>query len=109
MTGNCHVPFWSRAGVAIPRLRQQVFFEVPSGAGASLQELAEQMREAVLRQVGIPVTVGIARTKTLAKLISDTAKPLVPQPSSIPTPCGPCWISCRSQRSAASPAAALLG
>jgi len=27
--------------------------------------------------VRVPVTVGIARTKTLAKLISDTAKPFV--------------------------------
>jgi nucleotidyltransferase/DNA polymerase involved in DNA repair len=33
------------------------------------------MRDAILRQVGVPVTVGIARTKTLAKLISDAAKP----------------------------------
>ena len=51
------------------------FFEAPSGDGTSLQKLAEQMRAAVLREVGVPVTVGIARTKILAKLISDTAKP----------------------------------
>jgi hypothetical protein len=25
MKGNLHVPFWSRAGVATPRLRQQSF------------------------------------------------------------------------------------
>ncbi len=30
---------------------------------------------ALLMEIGVPVTVGIARTKTLAKLISDTAKP----------------------------------
>jgi DNA polymerase V len=29
----------------------------------------------VLREVGVPVTVGIARTRTLAKLVSGTAKP----------------------------------
>lgn len=51
------------------------FFEVPCGYGASLQKLAEEMRDAVLREVGVPVTVGIAWTKILAKLISDTAKP----------------------------------
>lgn len=51
------------------------FFEVSDGDGASLQELAEQMRDTLLREVGIPVTVGIARTKTLAKLISDSSKP----------------------------------
>lgn len=51
----------------------EFFFEVASDANA--QELAEQLRDAVLREVGVPVTVGIARTKTLAKLVSDTAKP----------------------------------
>ena len=51
----------------------EFFFEAP--AGANLQQLAEEMRAAVLREVGVPVTVGIARTKTLAKLVSDTAKP----------------------------------
>lgn len=51
----------------------EFFFEVPTGV--SLQEAAEQLRDAVLREVGVPVTVGIARTKTLAKLVSDTAKP----------------------------------
>jgi nucleotidyltransferase/DNA polymerase involved in DNA repair len=53
----------------------EFFFEIRGGDGTTLQHLAEQMRNAVLRQVGVPVTVGIARTKTLAKLISDTAKP----------------------------------
>jgi DNA polymerase V len=51
----------------------EFFFELP--AGANLQKAAEQLRDAVLREVGVPVTVGIARTKTLAKLVSDTAKP----------------------------------
>jgi nucleotidyltransferase/DNA polymerase involved in DNA repair len=51
----------------------EFFFEIP--AGLSFQETAKQLRDAVLREVGVPVTVGIARTKTLAKLVSDTAKP----------------------------------
>ena len=51
----------------------EFFFAVP--AEDNPQQLAEQMRAAVLREVGVPVTVGIARTKTLAKLVSDTAKP----------------------------------
>jgi nucleotidyltransferase/DNA polymerase involved in DNA repair len=51
----------------------EFFFEVVSDG--KLQETAEQLRDAVLREVGVPVTIGIARTKTLAKLISDTAKP----------------------------------
>jgi nucleotidyltransferase/DNA polymerase involved in DNA repair len=53
----------------------EFFFEIHGGDGPTLQQLAESLRDAVLRQVGVPVTVGIARTKTLAKLISDTAKP----------------------------------
>jgi nucleotidyltransferase/DNA polymerase involved in DNA repair len=51
----------------------EFFFEPP--AGADLQQLAEEMRAAILREVGVPATVGIARTKTLAKLVSDKAKP----------------------------------
>jgi DNA polymerase V len=53
----------------------EFFFEARPGDGETLQEMAESMRDAVLREVGVPVTVGIARTKTLAKLVSDTAKP----------------------------------
>jgi DNA polymerase V len=51
------------------------FFEVCSSDTGRLQELAEQVRDTILREVGVPVTVGIARTKILAKLISDSAKP----------------------------------
>jgi nucleotidyltransferase/DNA polymerase involved in DNA repair len=49
------------------------FFEAP--AGVSLQQMAEGLRDTVTREVGVPVTVGIARTRTLAKLISDSSKP----------------------------------
>jgi nucleotidyltransferase/DNA polymerase involved in DNA repair len=50
-------------------------FEAVPLRGLSLQETAEAMREAIRRQVGVPATVGIGRTRTLAKLIADTAKP----------------------------------
>lgn len=53
----------------------EFFFRATPEGGMSLQEYAEAIRERVLREVGVPVTVGIARTKTLAKLVSDTAKP----------------------------------
>src|SRR5262249_4807505 len=53
----------------------EVFFHVLPLPGRSLQQTAEALRDHIRRAVGVPVTVGIARTKTLAKLISDTAKP----------------------------------
>ncbi len=51
----------------------EFFFEVAPGLNA--QKMAEALRAAVLHEVGVPATIGIARTKTLAKLVSDTAKP----------------------------------
>ncbi len=38
-------------------------------------EIAARLREKVLEQVGLPITVGIARTKFLAKVASGVAKP----------------------------------
>ena len=38
-------------------------------------EIAQRLRRDVLERVGIPVTVGIARTKFLAKVASGVAKP----------------------------------
>jgi DNA polymerase IV len=38
-------------------------------------EIAVRLREKVLEQVGLPITVGIARTKFLAKVASAVAKP----------------------------------
>lgn len=45
------------------------FFEAPD------PEMAPQMQQDILQQVGVPVSIGIAPTKTLAKLISDSSKP----------------------------------
>ena len=43
-------------------------------AGTPL-EIAERLRREVRREVGLPITVGIARTKFLAKVASGVAKP----------------------------------
>src|SRR5215210_3862830 len=41
----------------------------------SAAEVAARLRQAVLEQVGLPLTVGVARTKFLAKVASGVAKP----------------------------------
>ena len=38
-------------------------------------EIAARLRQEVLRRVGLPITVGVARTKFLAKVASGVAKP----------------------------------
>ena len=53
----------------------EFFFSALTAPGSSLQATAEAIRERVWQAVRVPVTVGIARTRTLAKLVSDTAKP----------------------------------
>jgi nucleotidyltransferase/DNA polymerase involved in DNA repair len=53
----------------------EFFFEVLPLPGRSYQETAEALRDHILETIGVPVTVGVARTRTIAKLISDTAKP----------------------------------
>jgi nucleotidyltransferase/DNA polymerase involved in DNA repair len=42
---------------------------------ADPQPFALEIQQAILQRVGVPVTIGVARTKTLAKLVSDLAKP----------------------------------
>jgi nucleotidyltransferase/DNA polymerase involved in DNA repair len=53
----------------------EFFFEAVPVRGLPLQGTAEALRDHVWQALGVPVTVGIARSKTLAKLVSDTAKP----------------------------------
>src|SRR3954471_18137386 len=53
----------------------EFFFLALPPRGKSFQELAVAIRDRILERVKVPVTVGIARTRTLAKLISDAAKP----------------------------------
>jgi DNA polymerase V len=53
----------------------EFFFEVTPGPGQDELHYAEMFRDRIWERVRVPVTVGIGRTKTLAKLISDTAKP----------------------------------
>ena len=54
----------------------EFFFQaVPQSPGMSLQDSALAIRDRVAQEVGVPATIGIARSRTLAKLISDSAKP----------------------------------
>ncbi|MEJ7638624.1 MAG: nucleotidyltransferase [Singulisphaera sp.] len=53
----------------------EFFFLAVPPKGRTFQETAEAIRDAIWERVRVPVTVGIARTRTLAKLISDSAKP----------------------------------
>lgn len=53
----------------------EFFFEATPSTGEDHATYGRRMRDAILERVGVPVTVGIARSRTLAKLISDSAKP----------------------------------
>src|SRR5262249_23308457 len=53
----------------------EFFFAATPARGQPHQELAEAIRGAIWERVGVTVTVGVARSRTLAKLISDMAKP----------------------------------
>jgi nucleotidyltransferase/DNA polymerase involved in DNA repair len=53
----------------------EFFFQAAVGRGQTFGDLARLMRNRIWERVRVPVTVGIARTRTLAKLISDAAKP----------------------------------
>ena len=53
----------------------EFFFDATPPRGLDHAAYALRIRNAVLARVGVPVTVGIARTRTLAKLIGDTGKP----------------------------------
>jgi len=53
----------------------EFFFLAAAPRGKTFQDAAVMIRDRIMERVGVPVTVGIARTRTLAKLISDAAKP----------------------------------
>ncbi len=53
----------------------EFFFEAVPPVGRTHQEYATSIRDAIWERVRVPVTVGIARSRTLAKLISDSSKP----------------------------------
>jgi nucleotidyltransferase/DNA polymerase involved in DNA repair len=56
----------------------EMFFdagELPSVFSRPLHEASVALQHRVLHEIGIPVSMGVSWTKTLAKLVSDTAKP----------------------------------
>jgi DNA polymerase V len=54
----------------------EFFFRVePDRRGEPIARTAAAIRDHIRAVAGLPVTIGIARTRTLAKLFSDTAKP----------------------------------
>ena len=54
----------------------EFFFEaVPRHHTSTLQATATAIRDHIREHARLPVTIGIARTRTLAKLFSDTGKP----------------------------------
>lgn len=60
-----------------------------TGVQGNLTEFGRQVRAKVLKCTGIPVGVGIARTKTLAKLANHTAKRLHAQTGGVVDICDP--------------------
>jgi DNA polymerase V len=53
----------------------EFFFEASPTGEKTHQDYATAIRDAIWERIGVPVTVGIARSRTLAKLISDSSKP----------------------------------
>ncbi len=53
----------------------EFFFTLQGYAPGDLQALAEKLQRAIWERLGVPTTIGIARSRMLAKLISDSAKP----------------------------------
>ncbi|QEL14817.1 DNA polymerase Y family protein [Limnoglobus roseus] len=54
----------------------EFFFEaIPTSHRTDLPGTATKIRDYIREAAGLPVTIGVARTRTLAKLFSDTGKP----------------------------------
>ncbi len=67
-------------GAFTPRIEyysiDEFFFEaLPTSHKTDLARTATSIRDHILEAAGLPVTIGVARTRTLAKLFSDTGKP----------------------------------
>jgi DNA polymerase V len=66
-------------GSFAPRLEyysiDEFFFRPRPARGESLATTATAIRDHIREVAGLPVTIGVARTRTLAKLFSDTGKP----------------------------------
>lgn len=52
----------------------EAFLQLSPSPGQNYQQLGYQLRHAVYRCLGLPVSIGIAPTKVLAKLMSERAK-----------------------------------
>jgi nucleotidyltransferase/DNA polymerase involved in DNA repair len=53
----------------------ECFFALPPRFTQDPLEWARGIRDRIRAEVGVPVTIAVARTRTLAKLFADTAKP----------------------------------
>lgn len=53
----------------------EFFFHLSPIQGKPPQQVAELIRDQVRDRVGVEATVGVARTRTLAKLVAESAKP----------------------------------
>src|SRR5262245_5479996 len=53
----------------------EFFWAGRAAKGKTFQQTAEHLRDEIRRTIGVPLTVSFARTRTLAKLFADTAKP----------------------------------
>src|SRR4051812_10086234 len=62
------------SAVVEPGSMEEAFLEVPRGP-AEAGGVAARLRRAVREQAGLPLSVGVARTKVLAKIASGAAKP----------------------------------
>jgi DNA polymerase-4 len=60
--------------VVEPGSMEEAFLDV-TRAGAPGAEIAARLRRAVREEAGLPLSVGVARTKVLAKIASRSAKP----------------------------------
>ncbi len=52
----------------------EAFFDVSGWSDESILHIGQTIRAAIMKQIGMPVSIGIAATKTLAKLGNEIAK-----------------------------------